>query len=314
MPPKLLLAPLQGLTDHTFRNVFPAYFQGIDCAYTPYFSINAHNLPSRNKIKKILAAGSDHFPVIPQVLTNDPMALVLFADLVKEMGIEIINLNMGCPFKVVTKKQKGAGMLPDPEYIDRFFASVFEKLEINLSLKVRLGQYSSQEIFELLPIFNQHPVKEIIVHPRTGEEYYEGKPNQELFHQVVQQSEAPVIYNGDIFSLSDFSKLTTKFPFVDTIMLGRGYLQNPFLGEILKGNTHFDLKKVKAFMTELAYKLSEDRSKMKRFPQGIKEFWSHLCLSFENPEKVFDRIKRVNTFEEYNATTERVFEEFMWIS
>lgn len=312
--PAVYMAPLQGLSDHTFRKVFPKHFDGIDRAYTPYFSINSKNMPSKNKVIKFLEAGRGSFEIVPQVLTTDAKAISAFSELVSDMGITMVNLNMGCPFPVVTKKGKGAGMLPHPEKVDAFLEEVFTASKTAVSLKVRLGLESEKELFELIPIFNCYPVKEIIIHPRIGSEYYEGNPNKNLYAEAMAQLKPEVIYNGDIFSTNDYKAFEARFPHTRKIMLGRGILQNPFLCEQLKGIGFNEnpSSRIRPYIDELIMALAKDRTKGEKFPQGIKEFWWYLSKSFNHPEAVFDLIKVENTFEGYHTAVEKVFSSFSW--
>ncbi len=312
--PAVYMAPLQGLTDHTFRKVYPKHFDGIDRAYTPYFSINSKNMPSKSKVAKFLDAGRESFEIIPQVLTTDAKAFSAFTELVSEMGITMVNLNMGCPFPVVTKKGKGAGMLPHPEKVDAFLEKIFATPKTAVSLKVRLGLESEKELFELIPVFNRYPVKEIIIHPRIGSEYYEGNPNRDLFAEAEAQLKPEVVYNGDIFSVEDYHAYSDRFPDNEKIMLGRGILQNPFLCEQLKGiqSSENPISRIKPYLDELIMALANDRTKGEKFPQGIKEFWWYLSKSFNHPGAVFDLIKVENTFEGYHTAVEKVFSSFSW--
>jgi len=312
--PAIYLAPLQGLTDHTFRKVFPKHFGGIDRAYTPYFSVNSNSLPTKTKLEKFLTAGCEHFQIIPQVLTNDARAFISFSQLASEMGINMVNLNMGCPYPVVTKKGKGAGMLPYPDKVDHFLEKISMGSKTEISLKVRLGLQSENEIYKLVPVFNRYPVKEIIIHPRIGSEYYEGTPKRGLYAELESQLLTEVIYNGDIFSVKDYNSLKDQFPETEKIMLGRGILQNPFLCEELKGSERKDsnMSRLYVYLDKLVHELSSDRSKGEKFPQGIKEFWWHLSQSFDNTDAVFDLIKVENTFEGYFKAVEKVFSNFKW--
>jgi tRNA-dihydrouridine synthase len=312
--PAVYLAPLQGLTDHTFRKVFPRHFHGIDRAYTPYFSINSKNMPSKNKVAKFLDAGRGSFEIIPQVLTTDAKAFSAFTELARDMDIAMVNLNMGCPFAVVTKKGKGAGMLPHPEKVDAFLEDISTTSKTAVSLKVRLGLESEKELFELIPVFNRYPVKEIIIHPRIGSDYYEGSPNRGLYAEAEAQLKSEVIYNGDLFSTEDYHAFAERFPHTRKIMLGRGILQNPFLCEQLKGtkNTENPTSRLQDYLCDLVLELAADRSKGEKFPQGIKEFWWYLSKSFNHPEAVFDLIKVENTFEGYYTAVDKVFSSFSW--
>ena len=92
-----------------------------------------------------------------------------------DLGYMSVNWNLGCPFPMVAKKKRGSGLLPYPENIDAFLEKTVSSIPNRLSIKTRLGRRHINEIFKLMPIFNQYPLEEIIIHPRTGKQMYDGK-------------------------------------------------------------------------------------------------------------------------------------------
>ena len=311
MAHQISLAPLQGLTHEPFRRLFPQYFPGIDRAYTPYFSINDQTMPKPKKIRAALEAGSEHFQIVPQVLTENASAFLNFSDLMKDSGINLLNLNMGCPYPIVTKKGKGAAMLAAPEKTEKFFELVFDKIQTGVSVKVRSGLYQENELSELFPVLNRFPIKEIIIHPRKGTDYYTGKPDMKAFAGFIAKSEIPVVYNGDIFSVADYRTITASYSGIEHIMIGRGLLRNPLLAANIKNITIANpIERIKSFMHELAEVLSAQRRSKDPFPQGIKEYWWHLSFSFSESSRVFDIIKVTQNLKTYHQKVEEVFEEF----
>ncbi len=308
---KLLLAPLQGLTDHTYRKVFQEYFTGIDVAYTPYFSMNRGNPIKKSKIKKRLDNEDSVFEIIPQILTNDAEAFILFSQAVKELGVQCVNLNMGCPYPIVTKKGKGVAMMQQVDNTKRFFEEIMAKAILPVSVKLRLGFMQDTEIDNIIPILNDYPIKEIILHPRCGTQYYTGNVDLEAFEKVCNNTRHELIYNGDILTIEDFHRIKNQFPTLKKIMIGRGILRNPYLFSEIKGETTTPPHKKQTildFSLHLAQELSQHRSKGKYFPQGIKEHWKYLSQSFDHPQAIFDQIKICNSFEEYERVIEGIRE------
>ncbi len=311
MAHQIYLAPLQGLTHEPFREQPPEYFPGVDRAYTPYFSINEQTMPKPKKVKAALEAGSKHFQIVPQVLTNSSAAFLIFSGLIKDSGINLLNLNMGCPYPVVTKKGKGAAMLTNPAKTEKFFDTVFNKIQTEVSIKVRSGLHQEHELSELLPILNRFPFKEIIIHPRKGTDYYTGKPDMEAFSGFMAESEIPVVFNGDIFSVNDYRTITQRYPEVRNIMIGRGLLRNPLLAASIKNITiEKPNEQVKTFMHELAEVLSAQKRSKDPFPQGIKEYWWHLSFSFSENNQVFDIIKVTQDLKTYHQKVDEIFDRF----
>lgn len=309
MKPRIYLAPLQGLTDRSFRKIFRLYSGGLDLLFTPFFSFNRNNPIKAGKLKKQLDDGFEPAKVVPQVLSNSPEAIFRFQKSLSGIGYKRFNLNLGCPYPVVIKKNKGVALMSQPQRLEDLISHIANYSTLSFSLKLRLGLENPDEIFTVLEILNRYPIEEVIIHPRIGGQYYSGEPDHARFNECLAHSKHPVVYNGDIFSVADFKKVSLMHPDVNTFMLGRGILRNPFLAMQIKGETlPPDPKNViYNFQKDLFYQLLEDRGKGKYFPQGIKEFWSYLSYSFDDPEKVFDQIKRVNTTAEYLRVADNLF-------
>ncbi|MCF8231550.1 MAG: tRNA-dihydrouridine synthase family protein [Bacteroidales bacterium] len=309
MAAHLYLAPLQGLTDRTFRKSFRQFFAGIDKMFTPFFSFNNDNAYKTSKLNRQLADGCNPASIVPQALSNSPEGILYFQESLAKLGYHSFNLNLGCPYNIVIKKNKGAGLLRQPERLEEIIKEISTNAVLPVSVKVRLGMSQPDEIFPIIEILNRYKIEEVIIHPRIGNNYYQGLPDQERFAECVRRLDHPVVYNGDIFCVADFQKISALHPDIDTFMLGRGILRNPFLPSQIKGlPLPGDAKTILyEFQKELFKNLTEDRGKGKYFPQGIKEFWSYLCYSFDQPELIFDKIKRVKNNESYHETVEDIF-------
>ena len=83
----------------------------------------------------------------------------------------------------------------------------------------------------LLQIYNQYPIKELIIHARVRTDFYQNTPNWDAYANAVNNSTNPICYNGDIFSVGDYIELKKCFPDTKNVMVGRGLLSNPFLAE-----------------------------------------------------------------------------------
>ena len=240
----LSLAPFQGITDAVYRNLFKEYFSGIDKFYTPFFT-GIHKENSRSlKVKEIDINYNDVNTLTPQILGNDADEIIRFAQQCQAMGYKEINLNMGCPFPRVANKTRGCGLMAEPQKVKEIFDKVFNNIEIKFSLKCRLGYFKDTEIEELIDSFNAYPFSEIIIHPRIGKQLYTGNADVERFAEIAPLIKRPLVYNGDIFSVEDYKRISEKLPSVSMFMLGRGLLTNPFLADEIKGKT-FDYEERK---------------------------------------------------------------------
>ena len=236
----LSLAPFQGITDAVYRNLFKEYFSGIDKFYTPFFT-GIHKDNSRSlRGEEIDINFNDVNTLTPQILGNDADEIIRFANQCQMMGYKEINLNMGCPFPRVANKTRGCGLMAEPQKVREILDKVFNNIEIKFSLKCRLGYFKDTEIDELIDSFNAYPFSEIIIHPRIGKQLYTGNADVDRFAEIAPLIKRPLVYNGDIFSVDDFKRISEKLPSVSMFMLGRGLLTNPFLADEIKGKTFDD--------------------------------------------------------------------------
>lgn len=310
--PFLYLAPLRGITDVLFRNVFLDHFKGFDCTIAPF--INPQKNPSNKK--KLLA---DLFPenntrieVIPQLLNNRASEFIDLALRLEDLGYTRLNWNLGCPAPMVANKGRGSGLLPFPEQIIELLDEILPRLAATLSIKMRLGFMDKSESATLLPRLNDYPLEEIIIHPRLGKQMYKGGTDPDGFADCLKLSRHPIVYNGDVNSLDDYLQLATRFPQVSKWMIGRGVLMNPFLAEELKGAPPVDLNRkkdrIRAFHDELCDSYRNELSGPGHLLGKMKQLWLYLYRSFPGKEKAFKKIKKARTEEQFLDAVEMMFD------
>ncbi len=315
-PTQIYLAPFQGITGVTFRKIYSKHFQGVYKLFTPFFTniSNDLKLPAR-KLAELGHPSENGIEVVPQTLSKDADEIIRFAVFCQNLGFKEINWNLGCPYPMVANKKRGSGMLPYPEMVDEILARVMAGTAIRFSVKCRLGYESSEEIFKLIPIFNRLNISELTIHARIGKQLYTGETDLETFQKAAQQLTVPVVYNGDIFSVSDFQKVSALIPEISTWMIGRGLLSDPFLPARIKGFPMADDEQnvVRHFMDDLYYAYRRQMNDNPALLGVLKEYWTYLSTSFDDPHQVFKKVKKVKTFDEYEDASSFVFNEYKWV-
>lgn len=307
---QIYLAPFQGITGQVFRTCYANHFEGVDAMFTPYFAgINHDSRLSEKKKIELQNTVENGIPVIPQILSKDAGEIIRFAGILKNLGFTELNWNLGCPYPQVANKKRGSGMLPYPALVAEILEKVFDKTEINFSIKCRLGYFSPAEIDELVPVFNRFPLSELIIHPRIGKQLYSGSADPEKFTHIENQVRMPVVYNGDIFAKEDFIGLQQKFPSVTHWMIGRGILSDPFLPARIKGLAlPADKKKqLRKFIENLYLEYRRSTNDSLATIGFMKEYWRYLSESIEDPHKVLKKIKKVRSFDEYEDVVAGIF-------
>ncbi|MCP3941234.1 MAG: tRNA-dihydrouridine synthase family protein [Desulfobacteraceae bacterium] len=308
----IILAPLQGFTDVTFRNVWARHFTGIDEAIAPFISTMGQQRLKPSRIKDVAPENNQHLFVIPQILGNVSTDFIFLADHLYEMGHKRINWNLGCPHSKIAKKHRGSGLLPYPAKIDELLTQIIPNISADLSVKIRLGRRSKDEIFNLLTMFDRHPLEEIILHPRTGIQMYEGTSDQDAFEKAIENSRHTFTYNGDIIDIDSFKTVQERFPGITRFMIGRGILANPFLAEEIKGtpkNTTPRPTRLKAFHDELFAQYDKIFSGPAHLTGRMKGFWTYLGPSFKESKKPLKQILKSTSIPAYQDRVEAFFDQ-----
>lgn len=224
-------APVQGYTDSIYRNLHHSMFKGIDAYYTPFIRLEkGHEFrprdlrdcdPSVNTVERL----------IPQVLGGEPGELRLALTMLREKGFQQSDINLGCPFPMIARKGKGAGLLPFPEKVKALLDILGEFKDITCSLKMRLGMERPDECLALLPVLNEAPLSAVFVHARVGVQEYKGEVNLDAFDRFLEGCHLPLYYNGDLKTTQDIQTIMERFPSLRGVMIGRGLLANPALAE-----------------------------------------------------------------------------------
>ncbi len=307
--PVCYLAPLQGFTDFVYRQVYAQVFSGIDAFFIPYISVK-NNGVLRKYEKEVLPANNQQTRVIPQVLAASAEEMLFLANYLSTLGYTEINLNLGCPYPMVTKRGMGAGLLPYPEKIEHILAAFFEKTDLKLSVKMRAGLVSATEIEQVVPVLNHFPLSEVILHPRVAKQLYSGDIFDSAFAFATSALKHRLVYNGDVNSADDFKQIHQKFSGVDYLMVGRGVLMNPFLPAQIKGLGISAIEK-KEKLHEFHQLMFDEYLKVMDNPGNalnkMKQFWIYFCHNFAEPKKSLKKIEKSNGLTAYQTAVNLIF-------
>ena len=307
----LISSPLQGFTDFRFRNAFDTYFGGIDTFYAPYIRLNgkpdikpAYNrdlLPKNNLVKHL----------VPQIITNSAEEFLFVADYVQSLGYSELNWNLGCPYPMVTKRGMGSGLICETQKIDEILDKVHQKSNIVVSMKMRMGYEKSDEILKTLPILDQYPIKSIGIHARIGKQLYKGGVDLDAFEKCLTYSKHPIYYNGDITTVETFNQLTERFPTINTWMIGRGLIADPFLPQMIKNNSSIypdhKLDTFKKFHDTLFNEYEQALSGPKHIIMKMYHFWEYFSTTFNDSRKALKKIKKAKSIHAYDEAVRAIF-------
>lgn len=301
-------APLEGITGYIFRNIHRKYFKGIDRYFAPFITPNESKKVMTKELRDLLPENNEGVPLVPQILTNQAEGFISTAKKLAVLGYHEVNLNLGCPSGTVVAKNKGSGFLAFPWELERFLDEIFGSLDMDISIKTRLGRDDPEEFYELMEIYNKYPLKELVIHPRIRQDFYNGRPRMDYFDYGQKNSKNTVCYNGDLFTVDDILHFEEAYPSVDRVMLGRGLLMNPGLADAAASEADVLRRKVIDFHNELydAYRgyMSGERNVLFK----MKELWFYLIDFFPGNEKNAKKIKKAQRLCDYEMAVRQIFQ------
>ena len=238
----VIQSPLAGVTDKIFRK-FIRRWAPDSLLFTEM--INATSLNLGYGVEKINEITEEEGPVGIQLFDNRPFSVANAAKESEASGAYIIDINMGCPVKKISKKGGGSALLNDPTLAVELVKRISKAVEIPVSVKTRIGwSDKDKNIKEFLLRLQDAGANMFTIHGRTREQGFNGKADWQFIRKLKEEIEIPVIANGDIYNVNDALECL-KITKADGIMIGRGILGSPWIiGEIdsaLKGIENFQI-------------------------------------------------------------------------
>lgn len=281
-------APLQGFTTYIFRNTHNIIFNNVSRYYSPF--VRLENNTFRNKdIKDIEPANNTGIPFTPQIIAGTPDEAKTLIDMLISKGYKNIDINMGCPFPLITKKYKGAGILPYPDKVKAILDILDNYEDISFSLKIRSGMNESSECLQLADIIDKSKVDCVTMHPRTGIQQYKGLADRNVYKEFADRCLKPMIYNGDIKNIDDIRSIEDITPNTKGVMIGRGLLENPALAlEYNEGKpleTGRKIKLLQEFHTLLFNQYSAVLQGESQLLSHLQPIWEYLYPEMEKKHR-----------------------------
>lgn len=239
---RVLLAPMEGVLDSLVREIL-SEVNDYDLCITEFLRVVDQLLPAKSFYRICPELYNESCTlsgtlVRIQLLGQFPEWLAENAARAIELGSYGVDLNCGCPSKVVNGSGGGATLLKDPELIYKATKAIREAVpsELPVTVKIRLGWDSNEQKFEIADAVEQAGATELTIHGRTKEDGYKAERiNWQAICEIRKRLTIPVIANGEIWDYSSSQKCL-EITGCDAVMLGRGALNIPNLSRVVKYN------------------------------------------------------------------------------
>lgn len=312
---RVILGPMEGVLDHLMREML-TQINDYDFCVTEFVRVINLPLPDHvfYRLCPELKQGSRTkagVPVKVQLLGQEPHWMAENAVRAAELGACGVDLNFGCPAKMVNQSKGGAALLQHPELIYQVIKACRDAVpsDIPVTAKIRLGWENPDDCFEIVDAVQQAGADELTVHARTKAGGYKASEIKwDYIDQIRQKTTVPLIANGEIWNYTD-GQACIETTGVDSLMVCRGALNVPNLGNIVKHN-HSAMpwhEVVDLLLEYSAYEVRGDKGKY--YPNRVKQWFSYLRQSYPQAADLFREIRTmtevdpiVSHFQRYRDT------------
>ncbi|WP_172561468.1 tRNA dihydrouridine(16) synthase DusC [Vibrio furnissii] len=294
---RVILGPMEGVLDHLMREML-TQINDYDFCVTEFVRVINLPLPDHvfYRLCPELKQGSRTkagVPVKVQLLGQEPHWMAENAVRAAELGACGVDLNFGCPAKMVNQSKGGAALLQHPELIYQVIKACRDAVpaDIPVSAKIRLGWENPDDCFEIVDAVQQAGADELTVHARTKAGGYKASEIKwDYINQIRQKTHIPLIANGEIWNYAD-GQACIETTGIDSLMVCRGALNVPNLGNIVKHN-HSAMpwhEVVDLLLEYSAYEVRGDKGKY--YPNRVKQWFAYLRQAYPQAADLFREIR-----------------------
>lgn len=308
---RILLAPMEGVVDHTMRAMLTG-IGGIDRCVTEFVRITTTRLPAKVFYRYCPELHNGGFtasgvPVYIQLLGGNPEPMAINAQTAASLGAPGIDINFGCPAKQVNRNDGGSVLLKEPQRLFDIVNAVRTAVPATLPVtaKIRLGFDDSYLLKDISQAIFAANASELTIHARTKQDGYKPPAFWHHIHAIQANSPIPVIANGEVWSVADHQQCRADSG-CDDIMLGRGLLACPDLAQQIKQQASSDKATAMAWLGIVdlvaAFCVVTEQSYEKKYVGSrVKQWLGYLRRQYPQAAQLFEQVKRLTCPEQIAA-------------
>ena len=306
---RVVLGPMEGVLDHLMREILTD-INDYDLCVTEFVRVVDQLLPEHvfHRLCPELKRGSktkSGVPVHIQLLGQHPDWMAENAVRAENLGAKGIDINFGCPAKMVNKSKGGAALLQHPDVIYQVVKACRDAVspDTPVTAKIRLGWENPEDCFEIVDAIEQAGASGLTVHARTKMAGYKASEIKwDYINQIRQKVSLPLVANGEIWSYQD-GQDCIETTGVDSLMVCRGAFNVPNLGNVVKHN-HTVMpwhQVVDLLLSYSRYEMKGDKGLY--YPNRVKQWFSYLRNEYPQANDLF---REIRTFKQAQPIVEHI--------
>ncbi|MGH9760297.1 MAG: tRNA dihydrouridine synthase DusB, partial [Blastocatellia bacterium] len=299
--PNLVLAPMAGVTDSSFRRLIKE-LDGVGLIVTEFISVEGltrGNLRT-NRMMKFLP---EERPLSIQIFGFNDDRMVMAAEIVEEVGADIVDINCGCPAKKVINAGGGSSLLRNLPQLEKILRRIKAAVSIPVTMKIRTGwDDNSINAVEVAKIVEGCGGSMIAIHGRTRVQGYSGRANWDIIAKIKESVSIPVVGCGDVMTPAEAIQRFQETG-VDGVMIGRGAIANPWIfrqtAETMRGESPYQPPfDEKHRVLHRYHELLRDEMPEKALAGKLKQMCGYFTHGLEGGARLRERVFHSQTITE----------------
>jgi nifR3 family TIM-barrel protein len=278
LPTPFAVAPMAGMTDTAFRRLVKRHG---GCGLVVTEMVSAEGLVRGiDRTLEYAEYTEEERPISIQIFGGDPEKMAAAAQIVEQLGADIVDVNMGCPVPKIARHNAGCSLMREPEHAATVVGAMVRAVKIPVTVKMRAGWNDSERNAPALAQrVEDAGASAVTIHGRTAAQSYSGHADWDLVAEVAADLAIPVFGSGDCV---EAGQVVTKLASgVDGVLVGRGVLRNPWIlaqaADLAAGRTprEISLEERGRFLLEyielLTYERVREPEGFRHAPAGIEQ-------------------------------------------
>lgn len=296
--PIFILAPMDDVTDVVFRQVVNKTARP-DLFFTEFTNVEGLNSSGKEVLLRRLRLSKLDHPIIAQIWGIEPENYKKAARLIKDLGFDGIDINMGCPVRAVTRNGACSALIKNQELARAIIEKTIEGAgELPVSVKTRIG-FSTVQTEEWISFLLQFKLSAIIVHGRTAKEQSTPPANWDEIQKAVElrdrlNKNVLIIGNGDVVNRQDGLEKIKKYG-VDGVMIGRGIFKDVWA--FAKVKQQKDLKEMLALALLHIDLFEKEWGNLKSY-NILKRFFKIYTTGFDRAKEIREKLYKASNYHE----------------